>query len=358
MFERPVIFHSTFHRQARSMIAWLAVNSPNGYEFRNHWHFRNNWHAALLILLVLVHIIGCTRSTQYPSRTITIICPWAVGGGTDRLARYLASALQQELGVPCVVANKTGGAGAIGHQTGASARPDGYTLTLITFELCTMHHAGITSITYKDFDCLMQWNADPAAIVVRKDAPWQDLHQFLEEARGRPGQIRMSGTARGGAWDLARIGLLLANNQSPEDILWVPTQGAAPALVELIGGHIEAVCCSVPEAATVAEQVRILAVMSDERLPAYPDVPTCRELGIAWTAVGWRGLAAPRGLPPQVRTTLFEVCQRIAHSQEFADFMRKNGFQVTIRQGEEFTQFLAQEDERWQPIVQAARLTP
>lgn len=297
--------------------------------------------------------LGC-HEQPYPSRPITIIVPWAAGGGTDRLARFLADALQRELNVPCVVANRTGGAGAIGHQAGASARPDGYTLTVITFELCTMHHMGISKLTFRDFESLMQWNADPAAVIVRQDARWQDLRELLDEARKEPGKLKMSGTARGGAWDLARAGLLLANGQSVDDIVWVPTLGAAPALVELLGGHVDAVCCSIPEAASVADQVRVLAVMSDERLATYPQVPTCRELGIDWTAVGWRGLAAPRGLPLEVREVLLEACRRISHSDEFREFMTRNGFQIAIREADSFERFLADQDRTWHETIRAA----
>lgn len=317
-----------------------------------------SYHRWVWLLALLACMMSGCHSRPYPNRPITIICPWAAGGGTDRLARFLADAVQRELGVPCVVANRTGGAGAIGHQAGASARPDGYTLTLITFELCTMHHMGIAPLTYQDFDCLMQWNADPAAIIVRNDARWRDLNEMLQEAREKPGQIKMSGTARGGAWDLARAGLLLANGQSVDDIVWVPTLGAAPALVELVGGHVDAVCCSIPEAASVRDQVRVLAVMADQRLECEPDVPTCRELGIAWTAVGWRGLAAPRGLPPQVKQTLMSVCRRISQSQEFTEFMGTNGFQIAIREGEEFVRFLAEQDRIWKQVIEKTGFRP
>src|SRR5690606_31404517 len=156
----------------------------------------------------------CSSSNRaYPNKPVTIICPWSAGGGTDRLARFWADALQRELGSPFIVANKTGGAGAVGHRNGAEARPDGYTLTMITFELSTMHHMGIAEVTHEDFACLLQVNADPAAIVVRRDAPWKTLREFLDAVKERPGELKMSGTARGGAWDLARAGLLIADQQ-------------------------------------------------------------------------------------------------------------------------------------------------
>lgn len=307
-------------------------------------------------LLLLSATVGCLRpdSRPYPSKPLTIICPWAAGGGTDRIARFWAESLQRELGKPVVVANKTGGAGAVGHRSGAQAKPDGYTLTMITFELSTMHHMGIAELTHEDFTCLLQVNADPAAIVVRKDAPWNSLREFLDDAQARPGELKMSGTARGGAWDLARAGLLLADGQPVENILWIPTQGSAPSLVELLGGHIEAVCCSVPEAIASLDELKILAVMSDERLSEYPEVPTAREAGVEWSAVGWRGLAVPLETPTEAVERLQEACAAIARSEEYRAFMEKNSFALTIREKEEFVEFLTEQDRQWQQVIHEA----
>jgi tripartite-type tricarboxylate transporter receptor subunit TctC len=315
----------------------------------------------LLLLILLLPLLllspGCrgeSAETAYPTKPVTIVCPWAAGGGTDRVARFWADALQRELKMPFLVANRTGGAGAVGHRSGANARPDGHTLTIITFELCTMHHMNVSSLTFRDFACLMQVNADPAAIIVRHDAPWKNLRELLDEMRKRPGQLSMSGTARGGAWDLARIGLMQAYGLDPDDVLWIPTQGSAPSLVELLGGHIDVVCCSVPEVAASMDQLRVLAVMADERLPQYSQIPTAREAGVDWSAVGWRGFAAPKDTPPHVLEKLLAAASRIGGSPEYAEFMDKNGFAITMREGPAFLDFLAQQDAQWATVIEAA----
>lgn len=295
-------------------------------------------------------------SRGYPERTVTVVCPWSPGGGTDRVSRFWAGALEKEFGKPFVVVNRTGGAGAVGHFASAYAKPDGHTIGMITFELSTMHRMRISRLTYEDYECLLQVNADPAAIIVRSDAPWRTLGEWVEDVRSRPGKLRMSGTATGGAWDLARAGLLQAADLPIDSVVWVPHPGAAPSLLELMGGHLDAVCCSVPEVASQLEneQVRVLAVMAEQRMADYPELQTAKEQGTDWVAVGWRGLALPKGTPPNIIDLLANRCAKIAASDDYRDFMRKNGFGIKIRTTSEFTDFLQEQDEQWKSVVEAA----
>lgn len=301
-----------------------------------------------------------TNAADFPNRTIVVICPWAAGGGTDRVARFLADQLQRELRQPVVVQNQTGGSGASGHAAGARARPDGYTITLGTFELSTMRAMGISDLTYRDFLPLMQVNADPAAIIVRSDAPWQSLADLLGELRRRPGELKMSGTAAGGAWDLARAGLLHQAELPIDSVVWVPSQGSAPSLVELLGGHVDAVCCSIPEAQSQLEagQLRVLCVMTLQPPAEDPTLRTTLDDGVLWEAVGWRGLFLPMGTPADVREVLAAALARVVRSPAYAEFMAQNGFGITIRSGEDFTAFLDEQERRWQPVVVAAGYAP
>jgi tripartite-type tricarboxylate transporter receptor subunit TctC len=293
---------------------------------------------------------------DYPSRSVTLICPWAAGGGTDRLSRFMADQLQKSLGQPVVVVNRTGGSGAVGHSAGALAKPDGYTITMGTFELSTMHWMGITDLTWTDYESVIQLNADAAAILVRKDAPWKTLGQLVEHVRENPGKLKMSGTATGGAWDLARAGFLLAAGLPVDSVLWVPAQGAAPSVVELLGGHIDAVCCSVPEAAAQIEagELIVLGVMAPERLEQFPEIPTVREQGVDWEAVGWRGLILPKETPEGIVDRLSAAARGIVESEAFQEFMEKNGFAVSVRGPEEFARFLEAQDQQWQRVIEAA----
>lgn len=310
-------------------------------------------------LFLIVSGAGCQQVASYPNRTVVVICPWAAGGGTDRTARFLADQLQQQLHQPVVVQNQTGGSGATGHAAGARARPDGYTLLIGTFELSTMRSLGISELTYRDYLPLAQLNADPAALIVRQDAPWQTLREFLDAVRQRPRELKLSGTAAGGAWDLARAGLLLAAGLPVDAVTWVPSQGAAPSLVELLGGHVDAVCCSLPEALSQWEagQVRPLCVMAAERMAEFPEIPTAREQGIDWVATGWRGLFLPRRTPPEVVEVLTKALDQIVHSEPYREFLHKNRFGDVYRTGEDFVRYLDEQERRWGEVIRAAGLS-
>ena len=311
---------------------------------------------ALALSCLGLPACGPQGPATFPSRPLKIICPWSAGGGTDRITRFVAEALKEQLGAPCAPINQTGGGGVAGHAAGATASADGHTLTTITFELSTMRAMGLGELSHRDFRCLMQLNADPAAIIVRADAPWKSLEELLDYVREHPGELRMTGTESGGAWDLARAGLLIEAGLKVGDVTWAPKRGAAPSLVELLGGHVEAVCCSLPEAAASLDggQLRALAVMADERLESYPEVPTAREQGVAWTAVGWRGVAVPKGTPDEASEALLKALRTVTASPAFADFMDKNGFQITLREGDAFEAFLAEQEAQWAPVIQAA----
>src|SRR5688500_2223567 len=165
----------------------------------------------LCAMFLSLCLLGCSRSEKpYPSQAISIICPWGAGGGSDRLSRFMADHLQMKLGQPVVVVNKTGGSGAVGFAAGANAPADGYTITMATFELSTMHWLGISKLTDKNFTPLAQLNADAAAIILPKESSFRSLDDLLKFIRENPGKLRMSGTAKGAAWDLARSGFLMA----------------------------------------------------------------------------------------------------------------------------------------------------
>ena len=124
----------------------------------------------------------------YPERPITLIVPWAAGGGTDATGRILASMMEERLGVPVSVVNRTGGSGVVGHSAIATAEPDGYTLGVVTVEIGMMHWQGLTDLTYADYTPVVLYNADPAGLQVRSDSEWQSAQEVLDAVKANPGQ--------------------------------------------------------------------------------------------------------------------------------------------------------------------------
>jgi tripartite-type tricarboxylate transporter receptor subunit TctC len=305
-------------------------------------------------LVVCASTIGCLRERPFPDQPITLVCPWSAGGGTDRVSRQVAAQLEREIGVPVNVVNATGGSGVTGHTRGALARPDGYTITMLTVELNMLHWRGLTDVTYRDFTPLLLLNCDSAALFVRSDSPFSTLNDLEAAVRAEPGNVKFSGTAHGGVWHVALAGWLNARGLNAAAAPWISINGAGPALQELMADGVDAVCCSLPEADALlsAGKVRCLGVMADARVPEFPNVPTFREQGHAWSLIGWRGLAAPRGMPADRVTLLASALERVARSPEMAEFMHRSGFNLTIEGPEEFAATLSRQDELFRGILQ------
>ena len=299
-----------------------------------------------LFLLSSVAIPNFGQAADYPKRPIQLICPWGAGGGTDRISRIVAVLLEKELGQPVNVVNRTGGSGATGHTAGATARADGYTITMVTVEITMMHWLGLAQVTYNDYKPVSLLNIDPAGVNVRADAQWKDLKELQNYVKTHPGELSASGTGKGGIWDLARAGWLKAAGLGVKDVRWVPSRGAAPALQEMVAGGIDMVTCSIPEASPLADagKVKHLAIMADQRDPVFPGVPTLKELGIDWSVGAWRGIAVPKETPDSVVQILEPALAKIVASSEFKDFMKKNGFGVLYKGSADFATFLSDMD--------------
>lgn len=296
---------------------------------------------------LLFGLASAVAQADYPERPIQMIVPWSAGGGTDAVARQLAAGLEQELGQPVNVVNRTGGAGIVGHTAIAMARPDGYTIGLVTAELTTYRNIGTATVSYEKMAPIAMVNLDAAAFTVNADAPWQELNEALEDIRANPGSYTVSGSAPGAAYHLAFAGFLDQQGIDPNSVALVPSEGAAPGLQELAAGGVDFVFSSLPETQSMrrSNRVHTLAVFADERLPAFPDVPTAEEItGDAWAAGTWRGLAGPAGLPDNVVTTLAEATRKVYESEDFQTFMANSGFGTVWRGPEAFGSFMAESD--------------
>ena len=163
---------------------------------------------ALMVALTMVFGLAAVASAaDYPTKGISVICPWGAGGGTDAVLRAFCEAMGKDLGVTLTVDNRTGGGGIIGHQAIADADPDGYTIGMITFELSTYTHLGTSTLTYEDYEPLCRVNTDAAAITVNAD--WAkannitDLASFIDYCKAHPGEVQMGGSSNASVWHIA-----------------------------------------------------------------------------------------------------------------------------------------------------------
>ncbi len=299
-------------------------------------------------LLALVTLAATSVAfAAYPERPITLIVPWGAGGGTDATARIIGTLMEKELGQPVNVVNRTGGSGVVGHSAIAQAAPDGYTIGLITVEIGMMHWQGLTELTGASYTPIGLVNADPAGLQVAADAPYKTVNDLVAAIKANPGKLKASGTGQGGIWQLAIAGMLQDLKVDPASVPWVPSQGAAPGLQDLVAGGVQIAPVSLPEARSLidAGKVKSLAVMADAPSALYPNVPTLKAAtGSNWTMAAWRGIAAPKNLTPEARDKLVAAIRKIVASKDYTDFMAQRGFGVIYAPPEEFAKFMAKSD--------------
>lgn len=287
-------------------------------------------------------------AAQYPDRPLTLIVPWGAGGGTDATARIIGAGLERELGQSISVVNRTGGSGVVGHSAIAEAEPDGYTIGIATVEIGMMHWQGLTDLTYQNYTPLALMNEDAAGMQVLANSEYETLESLLEAIDSSPpGTFRASGTGQGGIWHLAIAGLLNDRGIDPTKVPWVPSEGAAPGLQDLMAGGVSIVPCSLVEARGLIEAGRVisLGLMGPERAELFPDVPTVSEaIGSDWQIGAWRGIVGPAGLPEDVATRLADALEAVYNSDEYREFMTAQGYGVRWAKGEEFGTFMEQAD--------------
>lgn len=306
----------------------------------------------LVALVILSTVFGGLfanaqqETATFPNKPLTIICPWSAGGGTDRTARFVAEQLSLVLGQPVQVSNQTGGAGAVGHNAAAKAAPDGYTIGNLTFEVNTLKYLGYSDLTPGDFKPILQFNQDASAVTVSADSPYNTVKELLDDIAKKPaGTFIFSGSGIGTVWDLSRIAMLHEYGIDPNRVKYVPSQGAAPAITELLGKHVDVITCSYPEVASQVEagKLKTLAIMADERNPQFSQIPTLKEQGINWSYGTWRGFAVPAATPDSVVAVLVDAMNKVVAGDAFVKFMNDAGFGIKIRSGEEFAAFMQEQ---------------
>src|SRR6476660_10408610 len=296
-----------------------------------------------------------------PSRPVTMVVPWAAGGGTDATARIIGAIMEKEIGQPVNVVNRTGGSGVVGHSAIATETPDGYTIGLLTVESSMMHWQGLSQLAPKSYTPLALMHEDPPGVTVAANSPYKTVKELADAIKAAPaGKFKASGTGQGGIWHLALVGWMQAMGLAPNHVAWVPSNGAAPAMQDLSAGGLDLTTCSVPEARAIIEagKARSLALMASARNPAFPDVPTLKEaMGIDYSTGAWRGIAGPKGLPADVSAKLTASLKKVYDSKEFKEFMSNRGFGTVWGDAAEFATFMDKGDAQMGDAMKAAGLS-
>lgn len=290
------------------------------------------------------------RAAGFPERDITLIVPWAAGGGTDALARTLTKNAKQYIGVNVTVVNRPGGTGVAGMQSVATAKPDGYTLCLVTFHLSGYRLTGLSELSYREFEPIMLLNRSPTGFLVKADSPYKTMKDLVEYAKANPQVVTV---ATSGAGAVPHLSTALLAKQLGFKVTFVPFDGGAPARTAVLGGHVTMLVVNSEEALQFykSKQLRFLALNSDERHPSFPDVPTIAEAGYPLNTLllDWRGLAAPKGTPKEIMDILTPGFHKMTEDPDYKRLMDEMALPRANAEREKFTEFLVNTEKALEP---------
>jgi tripartite-type tricarboxylate transporter receptor subunit TctC len=302
----------------------------------------------VLLMLVVSGHLDIASGADYPMKPITLVVPFPPGGGADTVGRPLASVAHQHLGQPMIVLNKAGGSGAVGAQYVANAKPDGYTLLYGLNPLTELPQVdallGRTPAFKKEqFTPLGQITVTPFAIMVNTESRWKTFQEFVNEAKQKPDEFQY---ASAGVYSTTHFMWEFILQATGIRLRHMPTTGGGPIMMAVLGNHVEIGHCVVPAVCAPqaeARKIRLLAMTSEERLPAYPDVPTLRELGYDVTHSIWHTLMVPASTPPEIIATLRKGLKGMVEDEAFKALMTKLGERVQYMSGEDFERFWEQD---------------
>jgi len=308
-------------------------------------------------VLALLSAIGATRAQDaFPSRPVHIYVPFAPGGAVDIVARTLGEQLSGRWKQSVVVENRPGAGGVVASEAAAKAAPDGYTLIIVaTGHALNPHlYAKLPYDLFADFTPITLIGTSPNMALVRADSPIKTIGDLINAAREHPGQISYGHAGNGTSPHLAGE---LFKSMARIDITPIPYKGGAPALTDLIGGHIPMTFNNIPEsiAQITAGTVRPLGVTTAKRSPVLPNVPTIAESGLPGFDTGvWWGVLGPAGLSPEVRAKLAKDCSEAVNSATMKARLLQLGATPIGGSPEEFAALIRADYEKWGPIIKAA----
>lgn len=308
-------------------------------------------------LLLSVSQTQVLAQTTFPSKPIRVVVGFPAGGPLDQHARLLSDKLQTVLGQPIVMDYKPGAGGTVGAQDVMKAPADGHTLMVANTGVMAINPALYPKLPYgtlKDFTPIARTAMQPLALLVNNNVPVKTLPEFIAYAKANPGKVNYGSAGNGGISHLVPEMFKIATSTH---MVHIPYRGSAPAFADLMGGQVQFMAESIPQAANYHKQgkVRALAVTSKARNPALPDTPTAIESGLkGFEVVGFYGFMAPAGTPKDVVAKLSDAFQQVMTNPEVRDRMVTQGADPAFLGADDFGKFLAGELPRWAAAVKAS----
>jgi tripartite-type tricarboxylate transporter receptor subunit TctC len=309
-----------------------------------------------LVALSLLLAPATAMAQAYPSKPVRLVVPFAAGGSTDIIARTVGQKLNEMWGQPVLVDNRPGGSTVIGTDAVAKAAPDGYTL-LITPAPFTIVPSLIAKLPYdpaRDFEPVTLINTTPLVVVVHPGVPARSIKELVSLARKKPGALNYGSSGSGGSNHLAGE---LFNAMAGVRMVHIPYKGNAPALADLVGGHVDVVFNGLTSAMPLIKsgRLRALAVTSLQRSAALADMPTLDELGLkGFQAVAWNGLTAPARTPKEIVGKLNGDVLKVVRSAELAERLKAEGSDPVGNSPAQYAAFLRDEIAKWRKVIKFA----
>jgi tripartite-type tricarboxylate transporter receptor subunit TctC len=293
----------------------------------------------------------------FPTKPLTFIVSWSAGGGQDLVARALQRHLAKALGQPVVIINKPGGGASIGFSEIANSAPDGYTFGQLSPSVHSLKYMVRAGIDYVKFEPIMFGGYSPTCILVKKEASWNTLKEFLDYAKANPGKVRMGNSGHGGGWHIQAIEMERAAGVK---FIHIPYKGIAPSYPALLGGHIEAIITSIADTFHLIQggKLKAVGVASSERNKFVPEAQTFKELGMDIDFVTFYSWVGPKGIPKERVTILYRAFQKAIENKEFKDYCESSGVIISTKGPDEVAKFLAQEDKKWEKLITSAGIKP
>jgi tripartite-type tricarboxylate transporter receptor subunit TctC len=309
-----------------------------------------------VIAITALAPVADTHAQNYPDKTVTMVVAFPAGGSTDIVGRTLAQHMSEIWNQPVVILNRAGADGRIGTESVVRAAPDGYTLLVGTTALA-INPAVFRKMNYdalKDLVPITQLVATPNALVVHPSIPAKSVRELVALAKARPGLLN---SASGGTGTSNHLALVLFNMMAGVNIAHIPYKGVAPALIDIVGGHVDMTFTPIVAAVQLVQsgKLRALAVTTAVRASSLPQVPTVNEAGVAgYEASSWAGLFAPAATPRAVIGRIHSAAVDSLRSSQVREVLARNSAEPVGNTPDEFALGFRREIDKWAKVVKAS----